>query len=72
METGEQGEAAKLEDAGGRKRLLGWRRLEWRARLLGQRRPLPEGSSYVTSGVFSAGCNHRRWVKIKFNGIYNA
>ena len=27
METCEQGEAAKLEDAGGRERLLGWRRL---------------------------------------------
>ena len=37
METGEQGEAAKLEDAGGREMLLGWRRLEWRARLLGWR-----------------------------------
>ena len=38
METGEQGEDAKLEDAGGRERLLGWRRLEGRARLLGRRR----------------------------------
>ena len=38
VETGEQGEAAKLEDAGGRERLLGWRRLEGRARLLGWRR----------------------------------
>ena len=27
VETGEQGEAAKLKDAGGRERLLGWRRL---------------------------------------------
>ena len=34
METGEQGEAAKLEDSGGRQRLLGWRRLEGRARLV--------------------------------------
>ena len=30
METGEQGEAAKLEDAGGRERLLGRMRLEGR------------------------------------------
>ena len=37
METGEQGEAAKLEGAQGRERLLGWRRLEGRARLLGWR-----------------------------------
>ena len=36
--TGGQGEAAKLEDAGGRERLLGWRRLEGRARVLGWRR----------------------------------
>ena len=35
VETGEQGEATKLENAGGRERLLGWRRLEGRARLLG-------------------------------------
>ena len=39
VETGEQGEAAKLEDAGGRERMLGtqvgWRRPEVRARLLG-------------------------------------
>ena len=42
VETGEQGEAAKLEDAGGRERLLGWRRLERRARLLGWRRLVPE------------------------------
>ena len=35
VETGEQGEAAKLEGARGRERLLGWRRLEGRARLLG-------------------------------------
>ena len=27
VETGERGEAAKLEDGGGRERLLGWRRL---------------------------------------------
>ena len=33
METGEKGEAAKLEDTGGRERLLGWRKLEGRARL---------------------------------------
>ena len=38
VETGEQGEAAKLEDAGARERLLGWRRLEGRARLLRWRR----------------------------------
>ena len=38
METGEQGKAAKLEDAGGRERLIGWRRLEGRARLLEWRR----------------------------------
>ena len=38
METGEQGEAAKLEDAEGREMLLGWRRLKGRARLLGWRR----------------------------------
>ena len=37
METGEQVEATKLEDAEGRERLLGWRRLEGRARLLGWR-----------------------------------
>ena len=38
METGEQGEAAKLEHALGRERLLGWRRLEGRAWLLEWRR----------------------------------
>ena len=38
METGEQEEAAKLEDSGGRERLLGWRRLEGRAMLLEWRR----------------------------------
>ena len=37
-ETGEQGEAANLDDSGGRVRLLCWRRLEGRARLLGWRR----------------------------------
>ena len=35
METGDQGEAAKLEDARGSERQPRWRRLEWRARLLG-------------------------------------
>ena len=38
METGEQGEAAKLEDSGGRERMLGKRRLEGKARLLEWRR----------------------------------
>ena len=38
METGEKGEAAKLEDTGGRERLLGWRKLEGRAKLLVRRR----------------------------------
>ena len=37
METEEQGEDAKLEDAMDRERLLGWRRLEGRATLLGLR-----------------------------------
>ena len=41
VETREQGENAKMEDAWGRKRLLGWRRLEWRERLIGLRRLVP-------------------------------
>ena len=38
MVTKEQGEAAKLEDSGGRERLLRWRRLEGRKMLLDWRR----------------------------------
>ena len=38
METGKQGEAAKLEDAAYSERLLRWRRLEGRVRLLEWRR----------------------------------
>ena len=34
----ESKERPKLEDAGGRERLLGWKRLKGRARLLGWRR----------------------------------
>ena len=43
VKTGEQGEAAKLEDSEGRQRLLGKRRLEGKARLLGWRRRLVQG-----------------------------
>ena len=38
MEIGEQGEAAKLEDSGGREMMLWKRRLEGKARLLEWRR----------------------------------
>ena len=44
METGEQGEAAKLE------RLLGWRRLEGRARLLGWRRLIGPDTTFIRMG----------------------
>ena len=50
METGEQGEAAKLEDAGGRERLIGWRRLKGRARLLGWRRLVDPGRGCDVGG----------------------
>ena len=51
METEEQGEAAKLEDAGGRERLLGWRRLDWRAMLLGWRRLVQEEAFKLEEAV---------------------
>ena len=51
VQNGEQGEAVKLEDAGGRERLLGWRRLEGRARLLGWRRLVQEEAVKLKEAV---------------------
>ena len=60
METGEQGEAAKLEDAGGRERLLGWRRLKGRAWLLGWRR-LVQGEAVKLEEAVDGKANMVRW-----------
>ena len=46
----ESRERPKLEDAGGRERLLGWRRLEGRERLLGWSR-LVQGRGCQVGGV---------------------
>ena len=60
MDTGEQGEAAKLEDAGGEERLLGWRRLEGRARLLGWRR-LVQGEAVKMEEAVDGEVTMVRW-----------
>ena len=60
METGEQGGAAKLEDAGGRERLLRWRRLEGRARLLGWRR-LVQGEAVKLEEAVDGEVKMVRW-----------
>ena len=60
VETGEQGEAAKLEDAGGRERLLGMRRLEGRARLLGWRR-LVQGEAVKLEEAVDGEVKMVRW-----------
>ena len=60
METGEHGEAAKLEDAGGRQRLLGSRRLEGMTRLLGWRR-LVEGEAVQLEEAVDGAVKMVRW-----------
>ena len=60
METGEQVEATKLEDAEGRERLLGWRRLEGRARLLGWRR-LVQGEAVKLEEAVNGEVKMVRW-----------
>ena len=60
METGEKGEAAKLEDTGGRERLLGWRKLEGRARLLVWRR-LVQGEAVKLEDAADGEVKMVRW-----------
>ena len=60
METGEKGEAAKLEDTGGRERLLGWRKLEGRARLLVWRR-LVQGEAVKLEDAADGEVGMARW-----------
>ena len=60
VETVELGEAAKLEDAGGRQRLLESRRLEGMARLLGWRR-LVEGEAVQLEEAVDGAVKMVRW-----------
>ena len=56
----ESRERPKLEDAGGRERLLGWRRLEGRARLLGWSR-LVQGEAVKLEEAVDGEVKMVRW-----------
>ena len=60
VEIGEQREAAKLEDSGGRERMLGRRRLEGKARLLEWRR-MVSGESVKLEEAVDCWVNMVRW-----------